>query len=168
MHNSKLITLFTVGTLLLGAAACGDSGGGDACVDYSNVTPGGSFKDDVLPIFQTSCNFSTCHGTNAASPRAGLALGPESGVSPGASDVTLIHQAIVGKDSTESSLKLVEAGDPGASWLLAKLEYDDVTACSTTMCTSGCGTIMPQGSAKLSEADLNKIRAWIADGAKDN
>lgn len=153
-------------------SACGDDeNGGDAgaCVDYSAVSGSASLINDVMPVFQNSCALSaSCHASSAANAAGGLKLGPDFGEAITAADATAVHAAIVGVTATGSSMKLVAAGDPAASWLMAKIDYEDPTACSTTSCSS-CGSRMPPlPSDALPEATLAKIRQWIKDGAQDN
>ncbi len=166
MRISKLIGLFAAGTLLLSTAGCPDDSG---CVDYEDVSGTVSFKDDVVPIFQASCNFSVCHGSNIAQPKGNLALGPESGATLAQSDVDEVHANIVGVDAQKASFKLVVASDPGASWLLAKMEYQDFTLCEDLACDgTNCGDSMPLNSELLPEATRNTIAAWIKAGAPNN
>ena len=166
------------GGLMLAMPACGDdetgeASGGEGCVDYSGVSGSASFADDVMPIFQQACNFTACHATedssgNPVNAMEDLGLGPVSMVTPTADHLSAVHSAIVGAGSNQSSLSMVAAGDPGASWLLVKVEYDDLQACSTNGCESGCGDRMPLNSMALSTAQLDVLRQWIADGAQNN
>lgn len=169
MHTTKLIVLLTSGALLLGAAACSDDEtSSGACIDYSAVSGSPSFANDVMPIFQQSCNFSSCHSSAIPSPQEDLALGPENGIQVTQADLDAVHGAIVGAASVRSSMNLVTAGDPANSWLLAKVEYEPADLGTCAVCTPPCGDRMPVSSPALSDAALNTLRAWIKDGAQNN
>lgn len=161
-------------------AACGGSddtatstttGGGSGCIDFASAPTGVSFAKDVIPIFQTSCNFGACHGSDSSSPQENLALGKGKGETMSASEITEIRDAIVGAASERSSLPMVTAGDPASSWLLLKMVYSNFGACQAIADTceaSGCGSRMPLNSPAIEQASIDAIAGWIKDGAKDN
>ena len=60
--------------------------------------------------------------------------------------------------SEQPSLKRIAPGDPDNSYLYRKLVGGP----------SISGSRMPQGGPFLSQADLDKLRQWIADGAQNN
>lgn len=186
--------------LVLFAALCVATGCSDdeteagGCYDYSTVdlqACGGpcSLVNDVMPIFQLSCNLSNaCHTNRIANPAGeGLQLGPPTEdpitkmpIVPTQMEIDEVHGTIVNGDSVRSTLPLVAPSDPASSWLMAKLEYTNIkdwtkgaprceavfTACDST--AKGCGVSMPQISPQLEPDRLAKIRAWIADGAQNN
>lgn len=112
-----------------------------------SAAPPPTLADIQEQVFTPSCAFSSCHGTS--SPAAQLDL------TDGAA-----WAEIVGVESVDNpGQTLVVAGDPDASYLVAK-------------CTEGAadlvGEPMPQGSSGLDGERLDLLRAWIADGAQDN
>ena len=103
------------------------------------------FDTDIQPIFDANC--VACHQTGAA--QQGLIL--ESGIS---------YDALVGRDSRQSKLHLVEPGDPQTSYLLTKIT-------GTQALVGGKGARMPLGG-ELDAASIELIRSWILAGAKLN
>jgi mono/diheme cytochrome c family protein len=92
---------------------------GDTC-DTDDV----SFQDDVLVMFNNSCN--GCH--NASSNFGGITL-----------------------DNHTDVVTVVDAGR-----LIGAVRHD-----------AGFSA-MPQGGAKLSDCNIDKISAWVSDGALNN
>lgn len=98
-------------------------------------------------IFSTSCALSGCH------------VGGGGGL-PGALDLGQgrAFTNLVGVSSTERpALNRVEPGDPDNSYLVRKVEGGPNIA----------GSRMPLGRPNLSQAQIDLIRQWIADGAKE-
>jgi hypothetical protein len=152
----------------------GDGGSGGGCRDYATVTPGASFKDDVMPLFARSCALaSSCHQGDPGSGMEDLGLGPNMDNSP-APQATLdaIHDQLVNQDAMRSPLPYVTPDEPGDSWLMAKIEYGEADLAMCSMCEGeGCGVFMPFGSppeSGLSRAERDVIAAWILDGAQNN
>lgn len=71
------------------------------------------------------------------------------------------YQALVGVPSTQSKLLRVKPGDSSQSYLVNKLE-------GTQGEVGGSGTLMPQGTGALPQAQLDMIVRWIESGAHDN
>jgi len=153
-----------------GSGGGGTSGGAD-CFDYSSfdgMSPAVSFSADVLPIFRGSCGLSaSCHQTDPGNGAQHFLGTPNS-----SGDMTPMQIAsvlgIVGKAAVEEpSIKVVEAGKPETSFLMYKIDGLD---CDALKCSAdkSCGTIMPQGGAKLSQDQRDTIRRWIAQGAQNN
>ena len=120
----------------------------DAGTDAAQDT--GTFANTVMPIFKSYC--AACHSPSTSS--AGLTL---TGVS-----ASTARGNLVGVQSTQVSMALVQAGSPDSSWLMHKLTGDF----SGVTCTA-CMTTMPQTGAKPSSDDVANIRAWITAGATD-
>jgi len=73
-----------------------------------------------------------------------------------------IRAAFVDVPSKTSPLrKLVEPGDPEASFLIRKLRGDF----QGLECPSGCGIKMPIGNYPYAEGDRLDLEQWILDGA---
>ena len=124
-------------------AAC-DGGDGSGL-----PTPAGSFAADFSAIqanvFTPSCATSGCH-FGAGAP-LGLSL-----------DAANSYALLVGvASSQQSSLLRVAPGNPGASYLIRKLEGSAAT-----------GGQMPLNAAALPQSTIDTIRQWIADGAIDD
>lgn len=101
----------------------------------------------VEDIFNRSCGGAACH-VNQAGPAAGLDLSPGK-----------VRESLVGKAATgRSGLDLVVPGDPGTSYLWCKLIGE---------CVERDGARMPSLAPPLPAAELETIRAWIADGAAE-
>lgn len=104
-----------------------------------------SFEADIQPIWNNYCVF--CHMTGAEG--AGLNLEPG-----------LAYADLVGVPSVQSSLKRVEPGDPARSYLVHKLE-------GTHLEVGGQGAPMPLRAARLGDEELQLIRRWIEEGARN-
>ncbi|MBI4209874.1 MAG: hypothetical protein HY538_09265 [Deltaproteobacteria bacterium] len=100
-------------------------------------------------IFTPNCASSSCHA--GSSPQAGLNL------SDGKS-----FENLVGVSSQQvPSLKRVESGDSGASYLVNKVE-------GTAGSVGGNSSQMPKGGSPLSDEEIHAIKDWIDAGALNN
>jgi hypothetical protein len=144
------IPLAALATIGLPSLLAGCGGGGSA----NAPPPTYSFTTDVMPIFQTSCAFSVCHGSSTA-PEGGMYLGP---------DAAQVYANIVNVASTEYPAMLrIKPGDPANSYLMHRVDDD---ASNLAGCTSlACAELMPQGGPPLAATDLATIRGWISEGA---
>ncbi len=99
-------------------------------------------------IFNPSCTFSSCHG--GTSPVSVRLDGPD------------LRDVLLGKASgADTSMPLVDPGDPDNSWL-----YQLVSRCEPTDGAGNLHTHMPYNAPNLLEPRLvAKLRAWIAAGA---
>lgn len=132
--------------------ACG-GGEGPTSPGGNNGNPGGgnnepsikadpSFAGDIVPIFgRNGCTASGCHG---APGEAGLNL------------ATAPYAALVNVPSTQTGEIRVIPGNANDSYLVKKLEG-----------RASVGVRMPVGGS-LGSADLQNIRNWINQGAKNN
>jgi hypothetical protein len=157
--------------LLLASIACAavitgcPKDDGEVCSDYvppasfDAQNPKVSFSKDIMPIFKPSCAFTNCHGLQGSSN--GVFLGEGSG--PGA-----VHANIVGRRSMKmQSMELVKPGDPRESFMMRKL--DGSHCLLDAQCTNGdCGDSMPRREELLPIEERDKIRRWIAQGAKND
>jgi hypothetical protein len=71
------------------------------------------------------------------------------------------YASIVNVPSSESSLLRVRPSEPDSSYLVHKIQ-------GTQGSVGGSGGRMPLGGAALTQAQIDVIRQWIADGAADN
>ena len=165
--------LFSISVAVLAAASAGlacsgcsdeKTGTPSGCVDYTPPAgfdanaPAVSFEKDVMPIFQASCAFSTCHGSN---------VGTANGVYLGA-DRARVHAAIVSVPGDElATMPFVTPGDPRASYLMRKM---DGSQCALdAQCKGGsCQGSMPKNEESLPVATRDVVRRWIAQGAKND
>ena len=104
-----------------------------------------SFDEDVLPILNKYCVM--CHLPGAE--QAELLLYPDA------------WSQLVGISSSQSELSRVEPGDAGKSYLYLKL----IGAQDTE---GGSGLQMPFQQGPLSASQIELIRSWIEQGAKNN
>ena len=137
-------------------------------------SPSVSFATDIQPIFNQSCAISgaTCHGSMSTDPKTTgqIYLGsPDGGVTP-----QQVLMGIVGVSSPENGqMDIIKAGDPTNSYLMHKLDGDQCQFASTCNATknplfANCGIQMPFNSGVLDQDTRDKIRRWIAQGAKQN
>lgn len=119
----------------------------------SQVTLRARFRDGVADLLYLDCAHSGCHLPPFSN--AGLALDD-----PGTDIANL-----VGVPSTQSPLLRVLPGRPSQSYLWHKV-------LGTQASVGGSGDRMPQlhqvGDAYLSDAEMDLLRGWILDGARDN
>lgn len=103
-----------------------------------------SFNKDVAPVLNHHCVMCHMVGTELG----GLSLYPD----PRAN--------LVGMQSTQTGLNLVEAGKPQQSYLLLKMLGQHTSV-------GGTGLAMPWQYA-LPPGEVELVRLWIAQGAQDN
>lgn len=107
-----------------------------------------TLSDIQRQVFTSSCAISGCHLGSGAIMGLNLAEGATYG-------------SLVGVKSTEvSTLALVKPGDPDNSYLIEKLIGGNRMAAGTLK--------MPLGREALTDAQIDLVRDWITDGAKDN
>ena len=123
-----------------------------------------TFRANVMPLFNLSCGFSSCHGAGKAS-KGGIFLGSQPAMG---SDAAQVHMLIVGAKAGEiPTMPYVTAGDPANSFLMHKMDGDQSTLSSQCV-PPGCQETMPQGNDPLPAAQRDVVRRWIAQGALDN
>jgi hypothetical protein len=161
--NKVLFSVLAASFLTLGACGSETNEPPGACVDYSAVSGTASFELDVMPLFDQACNSSSCH-SGAAAPE-GLPL-----TAVDAAERTALVTLLTSAWAKRANMQFVTAGDPANSFLLLKCEYDKagIEECATDCSALGCGAPMPSGGAMLTASELDVLRRWIKDGAKDN
>ena len=119
----------------------------------SIITPRARFRDGLADLLHQGCAHSGCHLPPFSN--AGLAFD-----TPGIS-----RSGLVGVAATESPLLRVLPGRPSQSYLWHKL-------LGTQETVGGSGDRMPvlhlPGDATFGDADMELVRGWILDGARDN
>jgi len=156
-----LVVLAMAGALL-SLPSCGTETPAPSCVDSTaSAEPSkapASFSKDVVPLFQKSCAFSTCHGATT---------GPANGVFLG-NDAARVHAGIVGVKSGElASMNFVTPGDPTQSYLMRKMDGSQCTL--DAQCKGGtCNGSMPKNDVTLPAETRDIVRRWIAQGAKND
>ncbi|HEU0035402.1 MAG TPA: hypothetical protein VFQ53_32555 [Kofleriaceae bacterium] len=171
-----------------GTQTCEDTGdfGACACPDPDPDPTRVNFRAQVVPIFARSCGTGStgCHeraqyaATLNMGCRGWLTLedaslgaqiygGPRAGEPTDCPDRTLYERLLelapwqCGADS-----RYVVPGDPAASYLVDKIEGTDLCEASPGVPSEA----MPPATStfRLSDADKQLIRQWIAEGAVDN
>jgi hypothetical protein len=162
--SSLVVALATAALVAVVSGCPGGDTGTDSCADYAPpagfdaTTPAVSFSKDVMPIFGQSCAFSTCHGSS---------VGPANGVFLG-KDAPRVHAAIVGVRGDElPAMPFVTPGNPRESYLMRKM---DGSQCALdAQCTgASCQGSMPKNEGLLDIETRDKVRRWIAQGAKND
>jgi hypothetical protein len=150
--------------------AGGDAGGCPAYVVPSGTdltTPAISFKNDIIPFFVLSCDFSACHADGMMGSN-GLALGNKMMTT----NVATVYGAIVGKPSGQlPTMNYITANDPSKSYMMHKLDGDQCLyegKCTGSTSAPSCMGSMPLGSPLLDVPTRDKLRKWIAQGAQNN
>ena len=134
---------------MAGGSAAGMAGGSAAGSGGQGGAPGEATFTAVYAIFMTNCAGSTCHLSRAA---GGLSM----------TDKMTAYTNLVGVDSSSCrGEKRVVAGDPDKSELFHTLDRTQIGMCSRT-------PRMPEGKAKLAQADIDVIKAWIQAGAMND
>ncbi len=119
-----------------------------------------TLRRDVLPLFERSCAFATCHG--GREPAMGLDLSSVDGVRRTALGVVSSQwPAVAGTtdrgDVQWSGLQRIVSGEPGESYLLYKALGDGPVR----------GARMPRGARPWTADELSIVSAWIASGASE-
>jgi mono/diheme cytochrome c family protein len=143
------VSIILISSVILGTSACNSSGKATAPAGSTTAPSSGvSFSKDIQPIFNNNCVI--CH-QGKANGYASLSLEPK-----------LSYSNLVGVPSTEDAAELrIKAGDPGQSYLLAKLNGTQVQA-------GGSGAQMPYGATPLAQAQIDMINLWIIQGGLNN
>jgi hypothetical protein len=178
MHRALLAFASAIALTVLGCGGAegpaddGPDGGSASCPLYTSTadltTPTVSFQTDVMPIFQGSCQTSSCHGSMTA-PEGGLFLGEPTAKG---SDAATVYAGLVGKKSQElATMDFVASGggasSPTNSYLMHKLDGDQCAYASQCVGDS-CFALMPDGEGLLPVATRDTIRRWIFQGAASN
>jgi hypothetical protein len=150
LASNLVVGAFVAGLLLV-------AGAGEARDAAATTSDAGrvSFRRDVAPVLATSCATRSCHGGGSRPPVLGAHM-----------SASTMRAALVGVASEDRpDHAYVEPGAPDASYLVQKVEGRLVDA----ECTEhDCGEPMPLDNPSLSAEAIAKIRAWVADGARDN
>jgi hypothetical protein len=126
-----------------------------------DVDETGEFHSTVRPLFESDANrCAGCHGPANTSPYAGLTLG-------GAISSKCLVERLKRASVNGGQFKLVEPGQPDKSWLYLKAAGLAASAgCTPKDANSPCNTAeMPPTGKTMTDAQLEVLRKWIADGA---
>ncbi|MEX0721286.1 MAG: hypothetical protein WD059_11500 [Balneolaceae bacterium] len=99
-----------------------------------------SYEADIQPIFNTSCGGSGCHISNTTN---GVNLSS--------------YNAVINSSGDQYGTEIIVPGEPENSPLVNKIEPNPRN-----------GDRMPFNNPPLSVTEINKIKAWIEGGAKNN
>ncbi len=155
---------------ILASAGCSNgSAPAPACKEHdvpasTNLTqPVVRFRSDVMPLFVQSCAFTSCHG-NPGGGSGGVFLGTKAG----STEPAVVRTNIVGVAAAKlKAMPLVAAGNPKGSFLMRKLDGDHCLLDSQCE-EKSCGDAMPKAGELLPDTERDKVRRWIAQGAKDD
>lgn len=118
-----------------------DSGGGERARPPA-AAPGGSFAPLAAEILEPNCASAGCHAGERAAGGLDLTAGAAYG-------------GLVGKHARRRPDRLlVKPGDPQGSYLIERLV------------PGGDTPLMPVGRGPLPEAAVERLRAWVREGAK--
>lgn len=137
-----ILCILITGLLLAG---CGSGGyGTDSSGGGTTVKTDPSFANDIQEIFnRRGCTGSSCHGSSV---QAGLDLRTGSA-----------YSSVVNVSSSETSFLRVKPNNPDSSYLIMKVEGIQTV-----------GGRMPLNLPALNSTDLQNLRNWINQGAKQN
>ena len=121
----------------------------DGTFTVSPPATGISLARDIQPIFNASCLASTCHDLQSQTASLVLTAGR---AYASLVNVSSIHAAC-------ASYQRVAPGQPASSFLVFKVVGSG---------TCFAGVRMPKDGAALSNASIQLVRDWIAQGAKNN
>jgi hypothetical protein len=124
----------------------GDGGSGDGNQGSGNGMV--SFAGQIQPIFDAKC--TVCHQAGGLADNLGIDLR----LVPGDAFNGLVNQP----SSQQANLTLVVPGDSTSSLLFLKVSSN----------APPVGSRMPLFGAPLSQAEIDRIRDWIDQGAQDN
>ncbi len=143
-----------ISTAVVTLSACGSNAGVAGAVASDDAGVPATFTEIYAEFFPATtnarCNF--CHSMPSSNSSNGM-------LSVGM-DRESAYQALVGPISTSKKCAgkaLVVPNDPDRSLFFQKLAS-----------TPPCGGRMPVGGMKLSEGQLQMVRSWIEDGARNN
>jgi hypothetical protein len=159
----------------LAGAGCSSGGAEHPAAAGTPSTSSAAFAADVAPVFQANCasGGAGCHGAPSVTMMGDQSrpyLGGTDALTPG--EAATILAGIVNRPSAEDpSMPLVTPGDPTQSFLMLKM--DGAQGSQSAQCMAGesrsCGLLMPYGrQTVLDQATRDKVRAWIAQGAKND
>lgn len=116
-----------------------------ACAPQARGDEAVAFSARVLPVLERNC--FVCHSPD--DDQGGLSLLPDA------------WEKLVNVPSRQVGMKLVEPGSPEKSYLFLKLLGTHEEA-------GGKGRIMPIEQDALDPADIEAVRQWILQGAKND
>ncbi|MGD0677704.1 MAG: hypothetical protein ABSC94_19985 [Polyangiaceae bacterium] len=133
-----------------------------------------------MPILTASCAQgpgAICHGdpsdTDAGAtgglPRLYLGPPPPTGTTD-PTVIATIYQGLLGKSTEDTSLDVVDPGNPGQSYLIDKLtnNLSSLTCSNPALMPQPCGYQMPELETALSASQIQMFENWITQGAPNN
>lgn len=108
--------------------------------------PAISFAADIVPVLRSQC--ATCHMTG--NEPGNMRLYPSAA-----------YDSLVGVESVSTGKLLIKPGAPDDSYMLHKIKGIHLE-------TGGSGARMPQGQRPLDQAVIDRIVAWVEQGAENN
>lgn len=148
-RTPRLRRLALIGAILL--AGCGEEG-----ITLPEPPEGGppTLSGDVQPILDRNCAFSGCHAPTIVEPEA-----KPMNLAEGSARASTVNVAALQLPSMDR----IEPGQPDRSYLVHKIQ-------GTHLSVGGSGAAMPQEGdlPPLSPGEIETIRDWIAEGARDD
>lgn len=132
--------------LILGSCSSSSTGSGDTGGNNNGGNNNGSTSDptfaNVSQIFSSSCATSGCH--DSSTKQNGVDLSS--------------YDAVIASVGDQYGKKVIQPNDAANSPLVDKISSNNPQF----------GVRMPKGGAALSSDDINLIKQWVDDGAKNN
>jgi hypothetical protein len=128
-----------------------------------------TYTQDIVPLFQKSCNMPICHGGGFGTSEGNLWLGPPR-QSYSELELDFTHRSLIDvRSHLAHELALVRPFNPEQSFLMLKVagcfdreEYN----CENEFTPSvPCGEIMPLDRDPLTQDELSLLYHWIKNGA---
>ena len=139
-----------------GSGGDGDDGGPPKPSCTPGVDPASAprYASNIQPIYDRSCAVAGCHASVAPAQALDLSVGRS-------------YAATVNTRSTETlSFRLIEPGDPDASYLVQKIRGD--AGIAGVVMPNGCPDNPQQGAQCLTPDEIDAIVTWILACAPDN
>jgi hypothetical protein len=153
MKTLAILLLYV--SLFLLAGGCGDDETTQPpqladCSSIADTTQAAtvSYANDIFPLFEPqgyNCNSSGCHGSPLVSSNYAVS--------------TYEDLFMQGDEAVAMNICSIKPGDPDASYLYLKMKGQVGTI---------QGERMPLGGPVVTPADLDLMRVWILEGARNN
>jgi hypothetical protein len=141
----RIAVCLCIPPLGLAILSCGSNGKSNSTVQVAEP----KLSSIQRRIFDENCNAPSCHGSGRKSDLS-LVMGNSYG--------QLVGVASLADKKNLPSFLRVKPGNPDSSILFIKVCAPDTNQ----------GEVMPKGSDKLTQGNIDAIRQWILNGAPNN